>query len=105
MKLPNREGTLFAVPLRGGGFAVGVVARATNKGKVILCYFFGPRRDSIPALNDMVKLKPESAICVLRIGDLGLINGEWPIIGEWTHGIGQDSQYLYSFGTGYCLPM
>jgi hypothetical protein len=84
VKLPYREGTWFAVPLREGGFAVGVVARATTKGKVILCYFFGPHRTAVPSLSDLERLKPSDAIRVLRVGDLSLICGEWPIIGQTT---------------------
>jgi hypothetical protein len=82
MKLPYREGTWFAVPLRDGGFAVGVVARATPKGKIILCYFFGPRRSKPASISDVRNFAPHDAILVHRVGDLGLINGEWPILGE-----------------------
>jgi hypothetical protein len=81
MKLPYREGTRFAVPLRNGGYAIGVVARSTSKGKVVLCYFFGPRRDSIPELNDVESLRSSDAIIVFRVGDLSLVRGDWPIIG------------------------
>ena len=87
MRLPYREGTWFAVPLRQGGFAVGLVARATAKGKVILCYFFGPCRAAIPALDEVERLTPSDAIRAIRVGDLGLIRGKWPIIGHaasWT---------------------
>ena len=84
MKLPYREGTWFAVPLREGGFGVGVVARATTKGKVILCYFFGPRRINVPALSELEweEHKPHAAVLAVRVGDLSLIRGDWPIIGE-----------------------
>jgi hypothetical protein len=82
MKLPYREGTWFGVPLRQGGFAVGLVARATAKGRVILCYFFGPRRTAVPALSELERLKPSDAIWVARVGDLALIRGQWPIIGQ-----------------------
>jgi hypothetical protein len=82
MKLPYREGTWFAVPLRQGGFAVGLVARATAKGKVVLCYFFGPRHRAVPLLGELGPLKPSDAIRVVRVGDLSLIRGEWPIIGQ-----------------------
>ncbi|MGD1083150.1 MAG: Imm26 family immunity protein [Verrucomicrobiota bacterium] len=84
MKLPYGESTCFAVPLRGGGFATGVVARATKKGKIVLCYFFGPRLKSVPELNQVIALNPATPICVIRVGDLGLLRGEWPIIGELT---------------------
>lgn len=79
-KVNYKEGTWFAVPLRNGGYGIGVVARA--KRACILGYFFGPRRDSIPRLDDVSTLKPTSAVLVLRVGDLGLVNGEWPIIGN-----------------------
>jgi hypothetical protein len=82
MKLPYAEGTWFAVPLREGGFAVGLVARATSEGKVILCYFFGPKCMSAPNLTQVENLDLSQALCVLRIGDLSLITGEWPIIGQ-----------------------
>jgi hypothetical protein len=82
VKLPYHEGTWFAVPLEGGGFGIGVVARATSKGKVILCYFFGPRSNGVPALEEVERLRPRDAIQVVQIGDLALIRGKWPIIGE-----------------------
>jgi hypothetical protein len=43
MKLPYSEGSVFVVPLRKGGCARGVIARASRRGRVILGYFFGPR--------------------------------------------------------------
>lgn len=82
MTLPYEEGTWFAVPLRSGGHGVGVVARATKKGKVLLGYFFGPRREAVPPLNETSSLRPEKAVRVLRFGDLSLVNKEWPIIGR-----------------------
>jgi hypothetical protein len=87
MKLPYSEGTWFALPLRDTGFAVGVVARARKAGKITICYLFGPRRESVPTLTEVEGLKPVDAIRVLQVGDLSLINGEWPIIGQaasWT---------------------
>ena len=82
MKLPDREGTLFAVPLRKGGSGVGLVARTTTKGRVLLCYLFGPHRLAVPTLSEVARLKPGVTIGVGRVGDLGLIRGEWPIIGQ-----------------------
>lgn len=82
MKLPYCEGTWFAVPLRQGGFAVGVVARATARGKVILCYFFGPRRTAVPVLVEVERLRPGDAVRAVRVGDLSLLRGDWPIIGQ-----------------------
>ena len=82
MRINYCEGTIFAVPLRRSGFAVGVVARASSTGKVVICYFFGPRRTSIPLLSELATLNPSNSIRVLQVGDLSLVNGEWPIIGQ-----------------------
>ena len=78
--LPYSEGTVFLVPLRNGGFARGVVARASNEGKAIFGYFFGPRLSSMSA-ELIEEIHPSSAIMRIMFGDLGLINGEWKIIG------------------------
>jgi hypothetical protein len=81
MSLPYSEGFAFFVPLRKGGYARGVVARSSDEGKVLLGYFFGPRLASTneTALND---LDPADAILRVRFGDLGLLNGEWPVVGK-----------------------
>lgn len=72
---------MFLVPLRTGGFARGVVARSRRQGRVLFGYFFGPM---LPAA-DSVKtcdLDPASAVWMARFGDLGLVNGEWRIVGD-----------------------
>ena len=79
-KLPYRPGDLFAVPLRCGGFAAGVAARADGRGTV-LGYFFGPRRDDLPMPNDVGELRGEDSIEIAIFGDLGMIEGRWPVIG------------------------
>jgi len=78
--LPYSESSVFIVPLRKGGYARGVVARSNDEGKVLLGYFFGPRLPSTneAALND---LDPANAILRVRFGDLGLVKGEWPVVG------------------------
>ena len=80
MKLPYSEGSVFLVPLRNGGYARGVVARATPKGKGLFGYFFGPRLVS-PDNAVFDDLDPAKAVLQVRFGDLGLINGEWSIVG------------------------
>jgi hypothetical protein len=81
MRLPYSEGSAFLVPLRGGGYARGVVARAAPKGKVLLGYFFGPK---LPSERDATfeGLQPEAAVLRVRFGDLGLVKGHWPILGS-----------------------
>lgn len=87
MRKNYREGDWFAVPLRKGGFAAGIVARSMpDDGGVTLGYFFGPGWADVPPLPELLTLKPSDAILVRRFGDLGLIEGSWPLIGgmaEW----------------------
>jgi hypothetical protein len=89
MKLPYSEGSVFLVPLRDSGYARGVVARSGPQGKVLFGYFFGPR---LPAQKrvEVSDLDPGKAIFRGRFGDLGLINGEWTILGRvprWTRSL------------------
>lgn len=82
MKVNYTEGTWFAVPLRNGGFAVGLVARGTAEGPHVLAYFFGPKRESTPSMTEVTDLRAAAAVKVARIGDLHLIDGRWPIVGQ-----------------------
>jgi hypothetical protein len=75
------EGMWFAVPLAEGGFGAGVVARTKRGHGVILVYLFGPRRERLPELAELTFLSPTSAIKVVRIGDLHIIDGSWPLLG------------------------
>jgi hypothetical protein len=81
-KLPYTEGTWFAVPLRDGGYGVGVVSRMAPKGRVLVGYFFGPKREKLPSLDDMRGIPPEDAVLVQKFGDLYLVQGRWPILGR-----------------------
>jgi Immunity protein 26 len=81
MKLPYSEGTVFLVPLRDSGYARGVVARSSRKGKILLGYFFAPCLQSTN-LIEFDNLDPAKAVLCVRFGDLGLINGEWRILGN-----------------------
>jgi hypothetical protein len=76
------EGTWFAVPLRSRGFAAGIVARTASGGGIVLAYFFKKVWDRPPALEDVKVLRPKDAVRVLRVGDLGLIDGTWPVLGR-----------------------
>jgi hypothetical protein len=81
-KLPYREGSWFVVPLRTGGYALGVVARMAPRGRIILAYLFGTKFGEIPGTDAAKNLQPIHAIRRLRVGDLGLVNGEWRVLGE-----------------------
>ncbi|MBO1756885.1 Imm26 family immunity protein [Allobranchiibius sp. CTAmp26] len=76
-----QEGDCFAVPLRDGGYAAGVVARSNPEG-VLVGYFFGPARRAVPVQSDLVGLRAADALLVGRFGHLGLAQGTWPMIGQ-----------------------
>ncbi len=82
MNVPYIEGDWFAVPLRGGGYAVGLIARLDPKIHSILGYFFGPRRTDIPKISSAHGYTPEDAVLICICGDLGLVQREWSIIGH-----------------------
>lgn len=78
---PNyAQGTVFLVPLRGGGYARGVAARLDGSGGVF-GYFFGPRLNS-PGEGTTRGLDPHQAVALGQFGDLHLINNEWPQLGK-----------------------
>jgi Immunity protein 26 len=81
VKVNYEEGDWFALPLREGGFAVGVVARA-NPEEALLGYFFGPRRAELPSLADVADLKAADAVFVAKFGHLGITQGKWPLLGR-----------------------
>jgi Immunity protein 26 len=92
------EGDWFAVPLRDGGFAAGVIARAMPcKEGVLLGYFFGPRRLVPPKLEMLCGLSAVDALMVEIFGDLGIINGEWPLLGR-TDGWDRNAWPIPEFG-------
>lgn len=76
-----KEGDWFAVPLQRGGYAFGLLARCGRRG-IVLGYFFGPRRPCLPAVDELQHLTREDAIWVGMVGDLGLIETAWPLLGK-----------------------
>lgn len=81
-RLNYEEGTFFALPLRNGGYGVGVVARMPRGGKVLLGYFFGRKYAEVPDLSEVQDFAPLDAVTVQRFGDLGLITNVWTVIGK-----------------------
>ncbi len=80
-KVPYKEGDWFVVPLKNRGYGLGLVARSNARG-VILGYFFGPRHMEVPALAATGALQPKEAVLVEMFGDLGIIEGKWPVLGS-----------------------
>ena len=56
--------------------------RQIPRGRIILGYFFGPKFNEVPGIDATESLQPRRAIKRLLFGDLGLINGEWRVLGE-----------------------
>ncbi len=81
-KLPYKEGDWIAVPLRHGGYAIGIIARARKGGKALIGYFFGPLHETMPTMDDTKGLKPSDAVLISNFGDFGLINGQWSVMGH-----------------------
>lgn len=82
MKQPYHEGSWFAVPLLEGGYGTGLVARLAPGGRIMLAYLFGPRYARLPPLEQLAPLQPADALRVLRVGDMALASGRWPVLGE-----------------------
>jgi hypothetical protein len=74
------EGQWFAIPLRNGGYALGIIVRGSYKTKGGLGYFFGPKFQTIPDDKDTLDKQPEDAVLITQFGDMGLVNGSWPLI-------------------------
>lgn len=87
-KFTYQNGSYFAVPLRNGAFAVGVVARSNSSG-IAFGYFFGPQL-SAPHEAHPNELLPARAIYVGKFADLGIMSGEWPILGTVPGWIARD---------------
>ncbi|MFF4601109.1 Imm26 family immunity protein [Amycolatopsis sp. NPDC001319] len=96
-KQKYREGDWFTVPLEGGTFALGLIARSTKKShSIFFGYFFGPARASIPSLWDVADLWPADAVWVGMFGDVGLHDGTWRVLGR-TPGWDRDTWKMPAF--------
>ncbi len=78
-KITYQEGDWITLPLKGGGYGLGIVARV-GKGGVILGYFFAPRYPKLPTAQDTKGLSASDAILIARFGDLGLLRDEWHVV-------------------------
>lgn len=76
------EGQWFAVPLRDTGYAVGIIARGNYKTRGGLGYFFGPKYLQIPTGAVTYSKNKSNSIFICRFGDLGIIQGKWPLISK-----------------------
>lgn len=77
-------GDLLAIPLKGGGYGVAIVANAKYDGKVrdlLFLYGFDKVYESPPPLAEVKNLRITDAITVESCGDLSIREGRWIIIG------------------------
>lgn len=81
-----REGSVFAIPLENGRFAIGIVTRVKpGRGKkCFVGYFFDKIFDALPSIEALETSQPRDAILVAICGDLGIHNGCWTVIGDLT---------------------
>ena len=84
-ELPYREGDWIAVSLPDGGFALGLIARASGEAKVLFGYFFGPRLSTTPTMENTARRSASDAILTAKFGDYSLFQKEWVLIGHHSH--------------------
>jgi hypothetical protein len=97
MKQLYHEGSWFAVPLLDGGFACGLIARLSPGSKIMLAYLFGPRHARLPQIEALEGLTAADAVKVLRVGDMALASGHWPVLGatlDWDPALWPMPQFL-----------
>lgn len=91
------EGDWFTVPLEGGAYALGLIARSTKKSQSIFFgYFFGAAPRSVPQLSDAVGPLPADAVWVGMFGGVGLHDGVWRVLGH-TPGWDRDTWKMPAF--------
>jgi Immunity protein 26 len=79
-KLRYKNGSIFTVPLRTKGYAIGLIVR--NYEGYILGYFLNRVFENIPNLDSVKDLFITENISYISIhGSMGLRNKEWIIIG------------------------
>ena len=79
-RVKYHEGQWFAVPLRTGGYAPGIIVRGGSAFKGGLGYFFPIHYTQPPSTSDVEHLSAKQAILIGWFGDLGIIEGRWPLI-------------------------
>lgn len=84
-RLPYAEGDVFAVPLEGVGYGLGVIARCPPEGKVLVGYFFNNWQKMLPAAGCLPELAPGDAVLAVKFGDLSLLRRDWPVVGHIPH--------------------
>ena len=77
-----KEGDIFAVPLVGGGYGLGLVVRKWGRAYGFLPYFFGPHIFSTLEEIDPTVVKAENVVYIYTCNTHALLDGRWPVIGR-----------------------
>ena len=80
MKKNNLVGKLFVVPLKDGGFSVGLVARQDKS--ILLGYFFDTYFSEKPSNVDDFNFDKNNVCLICLFGIVGLKSNEWTVIGD-----------------------
>lgn len=80
--LPYSEGDWFVVSFPKGGYILGVVTRIDKKHEILLSYFFLPKYEEVPNLENARNLNSYDAFFIYKHHDLGLLDGTWCILGK-----------------------
>ena len=75
-----REGEWYAIPIEGGGFARGLVARTSSTDEFFLGYFFGPLIEDLPTLDSATGLRAQDAVLVVLVNYFG--ERPWQLLGQ-----------------------
>lgn len=76
-----KPGDLFLVPLRSGGFGIGIIVRI-NKS-VILGFFWKKKFDTHPENINMSELEKSNVFWIKQFGSAGLDTGSWKTVGHY----------------------
>lgn len=75
------EGDFFAVPLKTGGYGIGIAVCLGPRGSVV-ARFFAPVRDSVPELSEIEHFTENDSVYVEHFSGEALQDGSWQIIGK-----------------------
>lgn len=74
------EGALFQIPLRSGGYGIGLVARTSRIG-LMLSYGFDRIYDVTPSIDQLQDLQPTDACNTQVLSDAAVTKKRWNVIG------------------------
>lgn len=77
-KIKVKEGDVFVVPLRQGGYGIGLIAREHKT--ITLGYFFDKIYSTVPEVLDTTDIDKWKVTLIGKFSTMGIENGEWPLI-------------------------